>query len=40
MLRRSSILALAVLAALGATAVESTSASAGPPPKGPLGPKL
>jgi hypothetical protein len=40
MLRRSSILALAMLAALAATAVASTSALAGPPPKGPVGPKV
>jgi hypothetical protein len=40
MLRCSSILALAVFAALGATAVASTSASAGPLQKGPVSPKL
>src|ERR1700674_3604942 len=40
MSRRSSILALAMLAALGATAVPPTSASPGPSPKGPVGPKL
>jgi hypothetical protein len=40
MLRRSSIIALALFTALGATAVASTSASAGPLQKPPISPKL